>query len=33
MISLNEDYDPIPLHEYNRVKCCGKVIGVAQVAE
>ncbi|MFR7500880.1 XRE family transcriptional regulator [uncultured Ruminococcus sp.] len=33
LISLNDDYAPIPLHEYNHVKCCGKVIGVAQVAE
>ncbi len=33
LISLNDDYAPIPLHEYNHVKCCGKVIGVAQIPE
>ena len=33
LISLNDDCAPISLHEYKHVKCCGKVIGVAQVAE
>lgn len=33
LISLNDNYEPIPLHDYNNVKCCGKVIGVAQIAE
>ena len=33
LISLNDNYEPIPLHDYNNVKCCGKVIGIAQIAE
>lgn len=30
LISLNDDYEPIPLHEYSSIKCCGKVIGIAE---
>lgn len=31
LISLNEDYKDILLHEYNNIKCCGKVIGIAEL--
>lgn len=31
LISVNKDYDNIPLNEYNDVTCVGKVIGIAQI--
>lgn len=33
LISLNDSYDPVPLHEYNNIKCYGRVIGVAELPE
>lgn len=33
LISLNDDYDDILLHEYNSIKCCGRVIGIAELPE
>ena len=31
LISVNKDYDNIPLNEYNDVTCVGKVIGIAEI--
>ncbi len=31
LISVNEDYDNIPLNEYNNVTCVGKAIGIAEI--
>ena len=31
LISVNKDYDNIPLNEYNNVTCVGKVIGIAEI--
>ena len=31
LISVNKEYDNIPLNEYNDVTCVGKVIGIAEV--
>lgn len=31
LISVNEAYENIPLHDYNDVTCVGKVIGIAEV--
>lgn len=33
LISVNEEYDNIPLNEYNNVTCVGKVIGVAEIIQ
>lgn len=31
LISVNKEYDNIPLNEYNDVKCVGKVLGLAEI--
>ena len=31
LISVNKDYDNIPLNEYNDVTCVGKVVGIAEI--
>lgn len=31
LISVNKEYDNIPLNEYNDVTCVGKVIGIAEI--
>ena len=31
LISVNKEYDNIPLNEYNDVTCVGKVVGIAEI--
>lgn len=31
LISLNDEYNDIPLHEYSSIRCYGRVIGVAEL--